>query len=176
VTRVHGRSQRSQALTEFALVMPLLLLLMVGIFDFGRLLYAYATIDNAANEAARTAVHAPQPGLGIALPTDADVMAAARARSVAVPTSFGACANGPIPASGGPPGGTAWLYITSPGGAPLAPGGQTGPPAGCATVTPASGHVALKVTVLYHFEPVTPILAELVDLTLRASATYQTEY
>lgn len=47
---------RGQALAEFALVLPLLLLLMVGILDFGRAVYASHTIGNAAREAARLAI------------------------------------------------------------------------------------------------------------------------
>lgn len=43
-------------LVEFALTLPLLLLLIVGIFDFGRLFQEYAVVTNAAREGARMAV------------------------------------------------------------------------------------------------------------------------
>jgi Flp pilus assembly protein TadG len=43
-------------LIEFALVFPLLLLLMFGIIDFGLLFQRYETVTNAAREGARIAV------------------------------------------------------------------------------------------------------------------------
>jgi Flp pilus assembly protein TadG len=43
-------------MVELALVLPLLILVLVGIFDFGRAIYAYNTVLNASREAARQAV------------------------------------------------------------------------------------------------------------------------
>jgi Flp pilus assembly protein TadG len=43
-------------LVEFALVVPLLLILVLGIVEFGRAWNAYQVITDAAREAARTAV------------------------------------------------------------------------------------------------------------------------
>lgn len=49
-----------QTLVEFALVLPLMLILMFGIVDFGRAFYTWLTITNAAREGARVgAVQAP---------------------------------------------------------------------------------------------------------------------
>lgn len=45
-----------QSLVEFALVLPLLILLIAGIFDFGRAIYGYNTVINASREAARVAI------------------------------------------------------------------------------------------------------------------------
>jgi Flp pilus assembly protein TadG len=47
---------RGQALVEFAFVLPILILLMVGIFDFGRAVYAFNTVNNAAREGVRLAI------------------------------------------------------------------------------------------------------------------------
>lgn len=47
---------RGQALVEFALILPILVLLLVGLFDVGRAVFAYNTVANAAREAARLAV------------------------------------------------------------------------------------------------------------------------
>jgi len=47
---------RGQALAEFGLVLPLLVLLFMMIFDFGRLIYAYNTVSNAARAGARAAI------------------------------------------------------------------------------------------------------------------------
>ena len=54
--RGHGRRQRGQGLTEFALVIPIFLLLVVALFDLGRAVFAYNTLTNAAREGARTAI------------------------------------------------------------------------------------------------------------------------
>lgn len=48
--------QNGQALVEFALVLPILLLLVMGIIEFGRALYLKNTYSNAARSAARVAV------------------------------------------------------------------------------------------------------------------------
>jgi len=55
-----GRSERGQALVEFALVVPMLLLLLLGVVEFGRAWNAYQVITDAAREAARSAVVANQ--------------------------------------------------------------------------------------------------------------------
>ena len=49
------RSQRSQALVEFALVSPLFFLIIFGAVDITRILYAYTAISSAARDGARTA-------------------------------------------------------------------------------------------------------------------------
>ena len=47
---------RGQGLVEFALVFPVFILLLFGIFDLGRAVYAYNTIGDAAREGARVAI------------------------------------------------------------------------------------------------------------------------
>lgn len=49
------KSEKGQSLVEFALVVPVLVLLLFGIADFGRAFHAYLTIDHAGREAARAA-------------------------------------------------------------------------------------------------------------------------
>jgi Flp pilus assembly protein TadG len=51
-----GRSARGAELIEFALVFPLLLLLVLGMVDFGFLFQRYEVLTNAAREGARMAV------------------------------------------------------------------------------------------------------------------------
>jgi len=48
--------RNGQALAEFALVIPIVLLMFMGIFDLGRMIFAYNGISNAAREGARTAI------------------------------------------------------------------------------------------------------------------------
>jgi Flp pilus assembly protein TadG len=45
-----------QALVEFALVFPLILLLLLGVLDFGRYIFADNEVTNAAREGIRTAI------------------------------------------------------------------------------------------------------------------------
>jgi Flp pilus assembly pilin Flp len=49
------RSERGAALVEFALVLPLLLVVIAGIVDFGFLFQRYEVLTNAAREGARLA-------------------------------------------------------------------------------------------------------------------------
>ena len=49
-------SKRGQALVEFALVLPIFILVLVAIFDLGRAVFAYNTLTNAAREGARIAI------------------------------------------------------------------------------------------------------------------------
>ena len=50
-----ARHDRGAAAVEFALLLPLLLLLVFGLIDFGRALYAQVTLTQAAREGARLA-------------------------------------------------------------------------------------------------------------------------
>lgn len=59
---LHGHpvaDERGVALVEFALVIPVLLLLVVGTLDFGRAVNAYLTLNSAVREGARAAVLDP---------------------------------------------------------------------------------------------------------------------
>ncbi|MBM7623014.1 TadE/TadG family type IV pilus assembly protein [Sporohalobacter salinus] len=47
------RRRRGQVLVELALVMPILLLILFGIVEFGRIFHAYLVIANAARVGAR---------------------------------------------------------------------------------------------------------------------------
>jgi Flp pilus assembly protein TadG len=56
-TRRHlWRSERGQALVEAALITPVVLLIMVGIFEVGRAYQTWQVVTNAAREGARAAV------------------------------------------------------------------------------------------------------------------------
>jgi hypothetical protein len=71
------REQKGQSLTEFALLLPLLLLLLCGVVDFGRILFTYLNMNLVAQESVRLG------GLG-----EGDAAIAAFARSQAeVPDS-----------------------------------------------------------------------------------------
>ena len=48
-----NKKNSGQSLLEFAITMPLLLLLVMGVFDLGRGIYYYSAIHNAAREGTR---------------------------------------------------------------------------------------------------------------------------
>jgi hypothetical protein len=50
-----SRSERGQSLVEFALVLPLLMILLLGIADFGRIFSAGITLEAAARDSAESA-------------------------------------------------------------------------------------------------------------------------
>ena len=103
VGRVLGRwrSEEGAQLVEFALVLPLLLLLMLGIAEFGFMFQRYEVVTNAAREGARLAV---LPGYGN---TDVQARVAAYLYSGRVPTTGTNPAvlveNVSIPVAGGRP-------------------------------------------------------------------------
>ena len=68
VTSRQRKKERGQALVELAIVLPILLLILMGIFDFGRIFHGYLSVTTAAREAAR------QASLGR---TDAEIYATA---------------------------------------------------------------------------------------------------
>jgi len=53
-----GRGQEGAAAVEFAIVLPVLLLLLAGFFDFGWLFYWQHSVTNASRAGARYAVQA----------------------------------------------------------------------------------------------------------------------
>jgi Flp pilus assembly protein TadG len=57
-------TKRGQTMVEFAFVLPVFLFLIMVIFDFGRAVYYYSAIHNAAREGAR---------YGVIHPSNADV-------------------------------------------------------------------------------------------------------
>ncbi|WP_316571644.1 pilus assembly protein [Neobacillus sp. YIM B06451] len=49
------KSEKGQSMVETALILPLLLMILFGIVDFGRIFHAFLTLDHAGREAARLA-------------------------------------------------------------------------------------------------------------------------
>jgi hypothetical protein len=173
--------QRSQALIEFALVSPVLLLLLFGVIDIGRAIFYYDTLNHAAREGARVAVRASNQ-----LPTNADVVTMVRSQMLGT-TVVQPCPNGPVSAAT-PPGNTAWLYVTEPNPSanfvpsppPNAPGGEYASAAAgsCNPVNPAGGNAQLQVTLRFNFILITPIVAQATTdhIVISAAAIYRTEY
>jgi Flp pilus assembly protein TadG len=174
-------AQRSQALIEFALVSPVLLLLTFGVVDVGRAIFFYDTLNHAAREGARTAIRASNQ-----LPTDTDVINTVTGQMVGAPVSA-PCPQGPVTAST-PPANSGWVYITEPSPPatvettppPNAPGGETAAAASgsCSAVNPASGNQELQVTIRFNLVLITPVVAQATanHVVITAAAVYRTEY
>jgi Flp pilus assembly protein TadG len=77
---------RGQALVEFALVVPIFLLVLAGILDFGFMLYSRMSVINAAREGARS-------GAMIADPTTIAAVVRARVISAAAQGGLGLVAS-----------------------------------------------------------------------------------
>ncbi|HEX2647389.1 MAG TPA: TadE family protein, partial [Candidatus Dormibacteraeota bacterium] len=175
--------QRSQAIAEFAIIAPILVVLLFGIVDFGRGIYIYATLNQAVNEGARTAIRDSAQ-----LPTNAQVETSVRQHAVDVSLA-NPCPNGPI-TNAVPPANQGWIYITEPDAGPNveslspslenAPGGQGWSQSNgtCSATNPAHDHTPLQVTIRYNFVPITPLIQQLTanQIVISAAATYQTEY
>jgi Flp pilus assembly protein TadG len=54
--RVRPRTQRGQSLVEFALILPVIVMIVFGLFDLGRGVFAFNTVAQAARQATRTAI------------------------------------------------------------------------------------------------------------------------
>ena len=68
-----SRSQEGAAALEFAIVLPILMLLLAGFFDFGWLFYWQHSVSNASRAGVRYAVQAKLVG-GVSTPyTDAEI-------------------------------------------------------------------------------------------------------
>jgi hypothetical protein len=175
------KRQESQALIEFALISPVLLLLVFGIIDIGRAVFYYDTLNHAAREGARTAVRASST-----MPTNNDVLNTVTQQLVGVPVSE-PCPQGPV-TSALPPGNTAWLYVTEPNppasiesSPPMnAPGGEYAAIASgsCSAVNPAAGNAPLQVTLRFNLILITPIISQATanHILLTAAAIFRTEY
>lgn len=159
--------KRGQGLVEFALVLPLFLLLIFGLIDIGRLVYMNSVLSQAAREGARTAsVEASWLGSsdpscnapnGPVCPAD---IATLQAHVVAAVNRMVA-PFGSIPSNK--------VYISCVASSPPTGAWTTANPSPC--VNRASGNL-VSVRVLLTFSPITPVASGFVGSpTLAGSAT-----
>jgi TadE-like protein len=153
--------RRGQTLVEFALVLPVFILLLVGIFDFGRAIYAYNTISNASREAVR---------VGIVNQACSAIGAEAQNRAASLDVSFAPT----VPEPCGPAGTDVVInFLNSDGSTPsgsdncVEPDLDPGVPIGC----------LVEVTISYEYTAATPIIGNLVGtLNLQASTRQAVEF
>lgn len=160
------RRQHGVGLVEFALVAPLFLLMVMVLFDFSKSVYDKNTLDAAAREGARRAVL-------LNTPTTSDVEAAIRQHSSAVYLAPH-CAYADPKTQAAPPPNTGYIYLS------LQPAGGNGsysPGAGCPVPSVAVNHVPVTVTIVYSYQPLTPLLSSVVGtITFTSTSTFTTEY
>jgi hypothetical protein len=169
-------------LIEFALISPVLLLLLFGIVDIGRAVFYYDTVNHAAREGARTAIRASSP-----LPTNADVLATVTSQLIGTPVTE-PCPQGPLDTSATPPANAAWLYVTEPNPPATveatppdnSPGGEFPAIASgsCSAVNPASSNTQLQVTIRFNLVLITPVIAQATanHIIITGIAIFRTEY
>lgn len=97
------RGERGVSAVEFALVAPILFLLLIGIFDFARAINAYVTVSNAAREGTQYAMlHPTAAPSAIASAVRARVVPLDPASVSVQPSYYDGATFQPWPASGVP--------------------------------------------------------------------------
>ena len=88
---IRAKRERGQALVEFAMVLPVLILLVVGMMQFGLLFHEFLLVTHAAREGARVATLGGSDAeivaavnAAAASPSDTDIMPASRVRGAQV--------------------------------------------------------------------------------------------
>ncbi len=61
--KIKSERERGSIAVEFALIFPIILTLLFGMIDFGRLLFSYEVLTNAAREGARQGIKLVNPEL-----------------------------------------------------------------------------------------------------------------
>jgi Flp pilus assembly protein TadG len=152
-THARRSGRTGQSLVEFALVLPLIMLLIMGVVDLGRGIFAYNEVADAAREGGRT---------GIINQTLSDIRARAAEQAIAlgIPTTAPAS----CPATGGPPPAATGICVVI-----LDPDGTTGP----CTTTPAIGCLVV-VSVKTTFTALTPMVGNIIGPRPLVSTTRQT--
>ncbi len=178
------RGSRGQSAVEFALVAPLLFLLIFGIVDFGRAMFYQNEVTNATREGARIAILASNPcntvygdpsgNCSDSLTPAGPSVCSAIEDSATLISNWSCSEDGVLPASPKP----GWAYVevdqaSSPGAScPGAVGGT-------AASTPRStGSLLITVTIRYYFRPITPIVGALFpsNFYLSSSVCARDEY
>ena len=169
VVRTGGpAAHRGQSLVEFALVIPLFLLILFGVVDAGRYVYMNSVLSQAAREGARlAAVEASWLGNPTSDPScNQPGGPVCPANLAALTTDATNAANRMV----APFGSVSNLYLScNPSGS--APTGAWTSGTACTTNSGATGNV-VSVRVVLTFTPLTPIIAQVMGtITTSGSAT-----
>lgn len=163
---------RGQAMVEFALLSSLLLLLVMGIFDFGRAIAVYVNIAEAAHEGARQLILRSNYD---SAPPDTLIINATLAKigGGGMVLTEDPCLSNPTPcASPSTPTvpNTGYIWISPPH--PLIPG--TPCTNGCRRI----GNYNVTVRVTYLFAPMTGMISDLTgaQFVMSAGSSMRSEY
>ena len=162
--RNHRLGSRGQSLVEFALVLPIFLLLLFGLIDGGRLVYHHSVLSQAAREGARLAsVEASWIGSG-----DAGCGSAGGpvcpASAASMKTDIVMAANRMVTPFSTVSSGDVFVRCDPSGGTP------TGNWTGSSCSSNSSGNVA-SVRVTGTFQPITPVISQLVGAVSMSAST-----
>ncbi len=176
MARRQGKRRSAQSLVEFALLAPLVFVILLLMIDFGRLVYTFGAIAYAAREGSRLASLEPQKtsdcpilqrveqaGQGFTLAPDPN--------SVAGNTDPNAPSGTKVPTT--PPAGQGYIYIY-PAVAPKTP--QDTYCDGAPRKT-SSQSIPVSVQIQFTYQPIVPLLADFIPtITIKTISVVPTEY
>lgn len=163
-------SRKGQAIVETALLLPILMLLVMGSADLGRVFYYAIAVTNAAREAARQGTYYDPVSASNAYDSYAQVLTTAQ-NEVPSDVTLSLPASAPSHCLTGAPSSWSIYYPSQP---------NTGYVFICFDGNDSQSAAAtqtIQVTILYNFSPVTP-LAQVVGASLvqiEASTTMQVQ-
>lgn len=165
------RASRGQSLVEFALVVPLFLLMLFGLVDMGRLVYANSTLSQAAREGARVAsvqaswVGHTGSGCNLAGGPICPANEAALRANVLDAANRHMTGVGAISSSA--------LHLACTTATAATPqGAWTSPPHSCTAAANRQAGANVSVRIAMDFEPITPLIGQILSaLSLSGSAT-----
>jgi Flp pilus assembly protein TadG len=170
--RCHRRSyfKRGQAIVETALLLPILMLLVMGSADLGRVFYYSIAVTNATREAARQGTYYDPASSSNKFDDYPDVLAAAR-QDVPSDVTLSTPAISPSHCLTGQPSSWSPYYPTQP---------NSGYVYICFDGNDAQSTAAaqtIRVTILYNFQPVTPLAGVVgaASVQVEASTTMQVQ-
>ena len=174
----HKHAQSGQTIVEFAMVVPLFLLLVFGLIDFSRLLFTYVSLTNGAREMARVAAVSTNWSSASTLAAFNNYAMFGGGRnattdSVTVITGTAACAR--LRDTGSTCGSTAQRTITC----PMTSTPTANPPlttcSGTLSAPPSSGFVEVQVAYTFDFNPLFQNrLAGVIDVSFMRPTTQVT--
>jgi len=155
--RPHGARRVGQSMVEFAILAPVLFVLLLGTIDLGRAVYIYNSISDAAREGTRAAIPFDNP-----LPTNALVVAAVQSKL------GGGFALVPDPCAGQPMNGSCPTTPSTPNSGFIWYSSGIG----------AAGRQPVTVRISFRFQPWIPVVRDASGngVVISAESTMVTEY